>query len=584
MSVILTTLNSKFIHSNLALRYLREYVKDIEDIQIEEYTINQNLGDIASKIYELKPKLVGFSTYIWNIDETLEICERLKLVSPQTKILLGGPEVSYDMEELLTSHPYIDYIVYGEGEETFRELLIKKNLESIEGLAFREGDKILINSPRTLIKDINSIPSPYESIGDEFKNKIVYYESSRGCPFNCAFCLSSTIRGVRYMNLDRVKRDLDNLIDVGVKQVKFVDRTFNANKDFSQAIMSHIIERNPVGINFHFEVTAHLIDNEQLEFFKDIKEGLFQFEIGVQSTNPKTIEAIGRNTDFERLAKVTRTIRQSKNIHQHLDLIAGLPYEDYHRFGVSFDHIFQLRPEKIQLGFLKLLKGSALRNLREEYGYGLIDKAPYEVMKSKWISYDDVIALKGIEELVEKYYNEEYFKHSIEYILQNQFPSPFRFFEDLMKFWKEQGLYDLSHSKDRLYEILMDYYKKQSYDQFEIFIELLAFDYLQNNKGKPLPEYFNIGNGFDMTRSHELLKSKALLSEILPEYMDITTKKLLKKVKIQEFKHDLYEIINSGYRKKSNKQKTLVLFNYKDGVLERCKTYNISSYAEELTE
>lgn len=584
MKVTLATLNSKFIHSNLALRYLKEYVKDIEDIQVQEFTINQNLADITSKIYEINPELVGFSTYIWNVDETLEICERLKLVSPHTKILLGGPEVSYDVEELMASHPYIDYVVYGEGEETFRELLIGISPDNINGLAFREYNKIQMNPPRPLIKDINNIPSPYESIGDEFKNKIVYYESSRGCPFNCAFCLSSTIRGVRYMNLDRVKRDLDNLIDVGVKQVKFVDRTFNANKEFSQAIMKHIIDRNPVGINFHFEVTAHLIDNEQLEFFKDIKEGLFQFEIGVQSTNPKTIEAIGRNTNFEKLASVSRSIKQNKNIHQHLDLIAGLPYEDYDRFGISFDHIFKLRPEKIQLGFLKLLKGSALRDLINEYGYRLIDKAPYEVMESKWINYNDVIALKGIEELIDKYYNEEYFKHSIEYILQNQFDSPFRFFEDFMKFWKGQNLYDVSHSKDSLYKILIDYYTIRSFDQFEIFIELLAFDYLQNNKGKPLPGYFNIKNDSDMGKSHELLKSEALLSEILPEFKELTTKKLLKKVRIQEFEHNLYEIINSGYSKKSKEEKTLILFNYKNGVMERCKTYNISSYAEELTE
>jgi radical SAM superfamily enzyme YgiQ (UPF0313 family) len=584
MTVLLTTLNSKFIHSNLALRYLKEYTKDIVDISIVEFTINQNLAEIAAKIYGMKPKLVCFSTYIWNIDQTLEVCERIKLVSPQTKILLGGPEVSFDMEDLMIRNNYIDYLIFGEGEESFRELLISKEPSKIKGLVYRNGSRVIVNPPRPLISDLNIIPSPYETIGDEFRNKIVYYESSRGCPFNCAFCLSSTIRGVRYMSIDRVKRDLDNLIDAGVKQVKFVDRTFNANKEFSKEIMKHIIKRDPKGINFHLEVTAHLIDQEQLEFFESIREGLFQFEIGVQSTYPKTIEAIGRNTDFDKLSTVSKAIKKNRNIHQHLDLIAGLPYEDYQRFGESFNHIYALRPEKIQLGFLKLLKGSALRKMKVEYGYKLVDRAPYEIMESKWLNYDDVIALKGIEELVEKYYNEEFFRHSLEYLISNHFKSPFIFFEDFMHFWKEKGYYEYSHSREKLYEILYDYYKMKAFEGLQVFSDFLILDYLENNGGKPVPDFLNRVEKQSYIDYHGILKSDKIVNRFLPEYYGMPTKKVLKKVRLYSFTYDIFKIIDDGYKEYGDKKRTLLLFKYTDGTLERCKTYNITSCLEEFTD
>ena len=583
MSVLLTTLNSKFIHSNLALRYLREYTRDIEDVEIEEFTINQNLADITARIYEMNPRIVCFSTYIWNIDQTLEVCERLKLVSPNTGILMGGPEVSFDMEDLMIKYSFIDYVIYGEGEETFREFLVSDDPSGIKGLAYRDEGKVVVNPPRPLIGDINTIPSPYENIGDEYRNKIVYYESSRGCPFNCAFCLSSTIRGVRYMNLDRVKRDLDKLMDAGVKQVKFVDRTFNANKEFSKEIMKHIIERDPEGTNFHLEVTAHLIDQKQLEFFQTIKEGLFQFEIGVQSTYPKTIEAIGRNTDFEKLSSVSKAIKEYRNIHQHLDLIAGLPYEGYERFGESFNHIYALKPEKIQLGFLKLLKGSALRKMKSQYGYKLIDKAPYEIMESKWLSYDEIISLKGIEDLVEKYYNEEYFRHSLEYLIRNNFEKPFDFFEDFMRFWKANGYYDYSHGKDKLYEIFLEYYQHKSFKGFDVFVELLMVDYLENSGGKTLPDFMVMEDHQDAIDYHEILKMDTILNRFLPEYTDVPTKKILRKVRLQTFTHDICGLIEGGYGENQEKKRTILLFKYTDGPIERCKTFDITSYMEELT-
>ena len=315
MKVLLTTLNSKFIHSNLAIRYRKEVAKDVADIDLMEFTINQPIEQILSTIYKGNPDMVGFSTYIWNVNEVLEIAEGLKIVKPNIKIMLGGPEVSFDGVQILEKHRFIDYIVYGEGEETFREMLIADDLCNVKGLIFRKEGEVVINPPREQIKDLDNIPSPYENINEEFKNKIVYYESSRGCPFNCEFCLSSTIKGVRFFSIDRVKRDIGTLIKSGVSQIKFVDRTFNANKAYSREIMDFIMQENPENMNFHFEVTAHLIDDETLEYLKKPKEGLFQFEVGVQSTNPDTIKSIGRVTDFEKLKYVTSAIKKNRNIH-----------------------------------------------------------------------------------------------------------------------------------------------------------------------------------------------------------------------------------------------------------------------------
>lgn len=584
MSIVLTTLNSKFIHSNLAIRYLKEYVKDFKEVYLMEFTINQDLAEIASNLYLKDADLIGFSTYIWNIDQTLEICERLKIVNPNIKLLLGGPEVSFDMEVFLKDHSHIDYVIYGEGEETFKELVMGSSPENIRGLAYRRGEHVRVNPPRPLIEDLDRIRSPYENIGDEFKNKIAYYESSRGCPFNCAFCLSSTIKGVRYMGIERVKRDLDNLIEGGVRQVKFVDRTFNADREFSREIMEHIVKKDPEGVNFHFEVTAHLVDKDQLDFFKTIKEGLFQFEIGVQSTNPKTIHAIGRSTDLDKLSEVTTSIRHSRNIHQHLDLIAGLPYEDYRRFGQSFDHLFLLRPEKIQLGFLKLLKGSRLRNKMDEYGYILLDKAPYEILKSKWLSYDDLIVLKRIEELVEKYYNEQYFQHSLEYMIKNRFNGAFHFFEEFSKYWSVNCFFEVSHSRDALYRIINEYSRYKVGGKDLVFEDLLRYDYLLSNGGKPLPEFLGKEASNSSLNIHGILKSDDIINDFLPQHSGLPTKKLMKKVNILRFSYNPFDLTNDGYSSDVGKNDTVVLFHYMDQKINRCNSYDITEYAKELVE
>lgn len=588
MDIMLTTLNSKFIHSNLAIRYLAKYVQDIKDIKIREFTINQNTDFITSEIFKEDPDYIGFSVYIWNLWETLEICKILKIVKPDIKIILGGPEVSFDTLNIMEEYSYIDFIVIGEGEETFREIvsnIVKENndFSNINGLVFRKKDKAIRTSPRPLIKELNKIPSPYDNIGNEFKNKIIYYESSRGCPFNCEFCLSATLKGVRYFDIERVKRDLNNLIDGKVRQVKFVDRTFNANKRYAMEIMDFIMEKDPKDINFHFEVTAHLLDEEMLSFLEKAKEGLFQFEIGVQSTNPKTIDAINRITDFQKLSEVSKRIKSYRNIHQHLDLIAGLPYEDYNSFENSFNDVYELKPEKIQLGFLKLLKGSGLRLNEEQYGYKYLDKPPYEIIENKYIPYKDIIRLKNLENLVENYYNEGSFVNTLEFIIKNNYSGAFKFYEDFALYWNEENYYEFSHSRNKLYKILKDFVKYKEYLNLHIIKNLLKYDYIFNNKNPRLPQGLEVERFENQQRAiHDILKDERILNNYLQEYKDRPTKRLINIVSIEKFNRNVLDIIRNDYEPIDINEDVYILFDHKDGEIIRCNSYNITDIAKEI--
>ncbi|MCF6465218.1 B12-binding domain-containing radical SAM protein [Clostridium sp. Cult2] len=585
MNIILTTLNSKFIHSALSIRYLKSYSNDIAPIELMEFTVNQNIDYIAGEIYKKNPDVLGFSTYIWNREETLKICEILKIINPEIKIILGGPEVSFDGDRILEKHEFIDFIIYGEGEATFKELLKtiiddKSEYGKINGIIYREDNRIIQNPPRLLIENLDSIPSPYGDMANDFKNKIVYFESSRGCPFNCQFCLSSTIKGVRYFSLDRAKEDLDRLIKSKVKQVKFVDRTFNANKKYAMEIMNFIMEKDPKDINFHFEVTAHLLDREMLDFIKKAKEGLFQFEIGVQSTNPKTIEAVGRTTDFNKLKRVCKEIKRNQNIHQHLDLIAGLPYENYKSFKESFNDVYGIRPEKIQLGFLKLLKGSGLRKNKDKYNFKFLDAPPYEVLETEYISYGEMLKLKGIEDLVEKYYNEGFFQNSLEYLVNNKYKTPFDFFEDFLGYWEEKKYHTISHSRNRLYQILLDFYREKAFDDLIVFKELIKYDYLFNNNNPNIPGFIERDEvNFIQRNKHDILKNQKLLNGYLAQYKDKPTKQIINKIHIEKFKIDIEELIKNDYKLNNEIiKKNYILFEYTDGSIIRCKTYDITEF------
>ncbi|MTI49489.1 B12-binding domain-containing radical SAM protein [Sporosalibacterium faouarense] len=587
MKILLTTLNSKYIHSSLSIRYLKSYCENsFSNIMVKEFTINQNPDFIAGEIVKLDTDVVAFSCYIWNIENTLQIAETLKMVKPEIKIIFGGPEVSFDGYKVLEDYKYIDYIIYGEGEETFKDLMVslengKQNLNNIQGLIYRENSRIIENAPRPLIDNLDDIPSPFKEDLNEYKNKIVYFESSRGCPFNCRFCLSSTINGVRFFSLKRVKSDLKKLIEAEVRQVKFVDRTFNARKEYALDIMRFLIEETKNyknDINFHFEVTAHLLDEEVLEFLKNVPEGLFQFEIGVQSTNSSTIEAISRKTDLDVLRKVVKKVRDNKNIHQHLDLIAGLPYEDYETFKKSFNDVYSMEPEKLQLGFLKLLKGSELRMDREKYGFKFLDKPPYEVLENNYISYKEILKLKVIEDLVEKYGNEDNFKYSLGFIIKNFYKTAFDFYEDFSIYWEGRNYHTRAHSKKNLYKILYEFFKVNVGSHENIFNEVLKFDYLLNNKSTNLPKYLARESNIEIQKSrHEFLREEENIERHLSNYKGESVKEIIKDVHFEEFSIDVFKLINNDFKLEDNlSNDRVILFVYKNSTLNKCKTFDVT--------
>lgn len=592
MKVLLTTLNSKYIHSSLSLMYLKSYIEDIvNDIETEEYTINQHNEYIIGEIFRKTPDVVAFSCYIWNIEKILEISHILKMVNPRIKIILGGPEVSFDSKKILMTHPYIDFIICGEGEETLKELLLyinegKKDYRKILGLVYRDKGNVIENGPRPVIANLDNIPSPFKGDLSKFKDRIIYYESSRGCPFNCQFCLSSAIKGVRFFSIDRVKDDLDRIIKAGVRQVKFVDRTFNTRKEFALEVMKFIISRNVKDINFHFEITAHLMDDEMLEFLKGAPEGLFQFEIGVQSTNLKTLEVIDRRTNFDKLASVVKKIKSYQNIHQHLDLIAGLPFEDYDSFKKSFNDVYSLRPDKLQLGFLKLLKGSGLREKKEEFGFKFLDKPPYEVIENNYISFNDMLKLKGIEDLVEKYANEFNFEYSLEFIIKKLYNSPFDFFEAFSKYWIDNGLNKQSHSKNKLYSILYKFYVNQIGEYNNIFNELIKYDYILNNKDSNIPSVIKLYNDYDLkSLRHEFLKEEKNIERYLPQYKELPVKKIINNVHFEEFEFNIIDFIKNGYDIESiSIDKAVILFAYNSErrVFNRCDTFDVTNEIKRL--
>ncbi|OUQ16492.1 B12-binding domain-containing radical SAM protein [Lachnoclostridium sp. An14] len=491
MRCLLAALNAKYIHSNLGVYSLKAYgEKQVPGLLVEigEYTINHQMDQVLQDLYLRRPDFLGFSCYIWNISYVLELGRDLSRLLPHTAIWLGGPEVSWRAEELMAEEPWIAGVMAGEGEATFAELMKvlteeKGGLKDVDGIVWRRGDTIVRNRPRAPIS-MDELPFCYDRLED-FKNRIIYYESSRGCPFSCSYCLSSIDKSVRFRSLETVKRELDFFLDHGVPQVKFIDRTFNCKKSHSMAIWNHILRHDNGVTNFHFEISADLLDEEELELLGKMRPGLVQFEIGVQSTNPKTLAAIRRKTDLKRLENAVAAINRAHNIHQHLDLIAGLPHEDYESFRRSFDGVYRMRPEQLQLGFLKVLSGSYMMEAAEEYGLVYRGCPPYEVLRTRWLSYDEVIRLKGVEEMVEVYYNSRQFTETIE-ALTEEFDGPFRCFEALADYYGRKGLSGMSHSRLARYEILYRFVQEQGFDGAK-YRDLLITDlYLRENaKSRP---------------------------------------------------------------------------------------------------
>lgn len=491
MKILLAACNAKYIHSNLAVYDLQAYASDYADhIVLKEYTINQQKDDIMRDIYLEHPDVVCVSCYIWNLSFVKELMADLIKILPGADFWAGGPEVSYDAEKFLTENSEFKGVMVGEGEETFKELAgyyVEKNpqdLKNMTGICYRDGDQITHNGWRQIM-NLSSIPFIYKDLS-EFKNRIIYYESSRGCPFSCSYCLSSIDKKLRFRDTETVKKELQFFIDNKVPQVKFVDRTFNCKHDHAMAIWKYINEHDNGVTNFHFEISADLLREEELQEMSTMRPGLIQLEIGVQSTNPDTIKAIHRTMDFEKLKGIVDRIHSFGNIHQHLDLIAGLPYEDYDSFRHSFNDVYALKPQQLQLGFLKVLKGSHMMEMCREYGIVYKTQEPYEVLSTKWLDYDHVLKLKTVENMVEVYYNSGQFQNTLEY-LEKFFPDAFSIYERLGSFYMEKGYGDVSHTRMRRYEILLEFLEDMPEISVDQVKDQMVYDlYLRENlKSRP---------------------------------------------------------------------------------------------------
>lgn len=491
MKILLAACNAKYIHSNLAVYDLQAYAAKYADhIILKEYTINQQKDDIMRDIYLEHPDVVCVSCYIWNISFVKELMADLTKILPDADFWAGGPEVSYDAEKFLAENPEFTGVMVGEGEETFLELsghYIEQSpadLKDITGVCYRDGEKIVHNGWRQIM-DLSSIPFIYKDLAD-FKNRIIYYESSRGCPFSCSYCLSSIDKKLRFRDTEMVKKELQFFIDNKVPQVKFVDRTFNCKHDHAMAIWKYINEHDNGVTNFHFEISADLLREEELQEMSTMRPGLIQLEIGVQSTNPDTIKAIHRTMDFEKLKGIVNRIHSFGNIHQHLDLIAGLPYEDYDSFRKSFNDVYALKPQQLQLGFLKVLKGSHMMEMCQEYEIVYKTRESYEVLSTKWLDYDHVLKLKNVENMVEVYYNSGQFQNTLEY-LEGFFPDAFSIYEGLGRFYMEKGYGDVSHTRMRRYEILLEFLENVPEISMDKVKDQMVYDlYLRENlKSRP---------------------------------------------------------------------------------------------------
>ena len=494
MKILLAACNAKYIHSNLAVYNLKSCSGEYSSsVVVKEYTINQIRDDILKDIYLEQPDVVCFSCYIWNISFVRELVPDLKKILPQAEFWAGGPEVSYDAVEFLKKNPAFFGVMVGEGEETFHELAgyyierKPETLSGIRGVAFRDENKgrDIVHTGWRELMDLSKVPFAYSNL-TEFKNRIIYYESSRGCPFSCSYCLSSIDKKLRFRDIGLVKKELQFFIDNKVPQVKFVDRTFNCKHDHAMEIWRYITENDNGITNFHFEISADLLRAEELALMKTMRPGLIQLEIGVQSTNPQTIKAIRRTMDFEKLKGIVEQIHSFGNIHQHLDLIAGLPYEGYDSFHKSFCDVYALRPEQFQLGFLKVLKGSHMMEMTGEYQILYKDREPYEVLSTAWLTYGEILRLKMVESMVEVYYNSGQFKNTLVF-LEKYFDDPFRMYEALGRFYEKKGYSEISHSRMRRYEILMEFAGEQKEIPSEALSDVMLLDlYLRENlKSRP---------------------------------------------------------------------------------------------------
>ena len=566
--ILLVGINAKYIHSNLGIYCIEAYANEHgigkDELKLCEYTINQNEVAILADIYENKPDMVAFSCYIWNIEYVLRISRELKKVLPDTDIWCGGPEVSFDAEKLLGKNMWLKGIMSGEGEETFFELaqyymgILGRELKDIDGISYRDNDVVTVNKERDRMS-MDDIVFPYKDI-EALKNRIIYYETSRGCPYGCSYCLSSVEKKVRFRSLELVEKELQFFIDNKVKQVKFVDRTFNCNHEHTMAIWKYIGEHDNGITNFHFELSADLLTEDEIALVSSFRPGLVQFEIGVQSTNPDTLRAIHRNHDLTGLKKRVSEVYEGRNIHQHLDLIAGLPYEDYETFRNSFNEVYDMKPDQLQLGFLKVLKGSPIHCDSDKYGIVCQDIPPYEVLHTDWLSFEDILKLKQVEDMVERYYNSMQFEASVKFMVQRA-DTPFDFFMQIGQFFHDKGYDAMQQSRIGNYEILYEFAKtKLGQEDIKILEQLLIFDLYARENLKKRPEFIDYENGIpDKEFIREFYQNQENVKRFLEIYDGYDWKQLSRMTHIEIFDYDILGFMETGV---CTARKNIYIFDY----------------------
>lgn len=575
MKVLLGAVNAKYIHSNLAVYCLKAYAEKYGDtsdeISIGEYTINQQLDEILRDIYKRKPDMLCLSCYIWNLTYVEEICREIKKVMPQIIIWIGGPEVSYDGVKVLERLPEVDGVMKGEGEQTFCDLLhfyqdkTVDGLQNMKGIVYREQTGQIVENEWRKTMDLSKVPFVYENM-ELFEHKIIYYETSRGCPFSCSYCLSSIDKCLRFRDLELVKKELQFFIDHKVPQVKFVDRTFNCKHDHAMTVWRYIKEHDNGITNFHFEVAADVLKDDEIELISDMRPGLIQLEIGVQSTNIDTITEIHRKMDFKKVADIVTRINAGHNIHQHLDLIAGLPYEDLESFKQSFQDVYEVHPEQLQLGFLKVLKGSYMEKQKENYGLVYKDTPPYEVLYTKWLPYEDVLVLKKVEEMVEVYYNSSQFSNTLR-LLEKEFDTAFALYDTLARFYEEKGYDKVSHSRIARFEILYEFIQTITAEEnLVLYKELLTYDLYLRENVKKRPDFAG-----DYTLQKDELRyinEEILLKDERLAYFG--QKNMRKFSHMEQFDH----AVNEDFKE----TKTILLFDYqnRDPLTNQATVYPIT--------
>lgn len=609
MKALLVAVNAKYIHSNLGIYSIRAYglAHGIQAscLEIAEYTINQNPEEILADIYRRKPELIGFSCYIWNIREIMDLAVELHKVMPELPIWFGGPEVSYHAVTFVQEHPWLTGIMVGEGEETFLELYrayeCGTELEDVAGLVYRMERDLSKNadknespnmeratvesicSPQEIIQTVSrpklpmdALVFPYEDM-EGLEHRIVYYETSRGCPFGCSYCLSSTDRQVRLRSMELVEQELQFFLDHQVPQVKFVDRTFNCQREHTMAIWNYIYEHDNGVTNFHFELSADLLTDEEIAYVSQFRPGLLQFEIGVQSTNVDTMKAINRVCDLQHLRDRVARIYVGRNIHQHLDLIAGLPYEDYASFRNSYNDVHSMKPDQLQLGFLKLLQGSPMEGKQEEYGIVCQDRPPYEVLYTPWLSYDDVLRLKQVEAMTEQYYNSQQFEASRRY-MESLFPTPFDFYQSLGTYYHEMVELGVHRSRIQNYEILLDFLVTCTDGDRGILSQLMTYDLYARENLKSRPGFARDDQDADWRKKERgWYQDTRQLERYLPEYLDYGWKQTLRMTHLERFDLDVLRYLDEGILVMKS---CVLLFDYRkrDPLSHQARVVDVSGF------